>query len=122
MQQDKYFIRLIREYYQSNISYLRKKYSNLSFKEIFELLEKQEKQVIELQNLILEMDDKKEEYRIIRLFCHQKYPMLSYRAFKNNLFAVDTSKEINKKICKTVEYLLTELKNRRLKWVQKTLF
>lgn len=109
MQDDNYYKKLLVEYYNADTIYLKKKYK-CSFKEIYQLLEKQEKDILELQSIILELETKKDLYRVVRLFEDRKNPSASFREFKFNLFLVDTSQPINKKIYETSIYLLENLK------------
>ncbi len=109
MQNDNYYKKLLVEYYNADTIYLKKKYK-CSFKEIYQLLEKQEKDILELQGIILELEAKKEQHKAIELFEDRKNPGASFREFKLNLFLVDTSQPINKKIYETSIYLLRYLK------------
>ena len=121
MQNDNYFKRLLVEYYNADTIYLKKKYK-CSFREIYQLLEKQEKDILELQGIILELETKKDLYRVVRLFKDRKNPSASFREFKLNLFLVDTSQPINKKIYETSTYLLRYLKREdKPKWKQLSL-
>lgn len=117
MQNDNYYRRLIVQYYQADTLYLKKKYKN-SFEAIYRILEKQEKDILELQELVLNIIDEKKEFEIIRLFSNQKNPEGSYRAFKRNLFNVDTSREINKRLYQTAMCIMDKLKTRGKKWKQ----
>lgn len=121
MQNDNYYKRLLVEYYNADTIYLKKKYK-CSFKEIYQLLEKQEKDILELQGIILELETKKDLYQVVRLFKDRKNPSASFREFKLNLFLVDTSQPINKKIYETSIYLLRYLKREdKPKWKQLSL-
>lgn len=117
MQNDNYYRRLIVEYYQADTLYLKKKYKD-SFEAIYRILEKQEKDILELQGLVLNIIDEKREFEIIRFFQHQKNPEGSYRAFKRNLFNLDTSREINKRLYQTAMWIMDKLKTRGKKWKQ----
>lgn len=118
MQNDNYYKKLLIEYYNADTLYLKKKYK-CSFKEIYQVLEKQEKDILELQGIILELETKKDLYQVIRLFEDRKNPSASFREFKLNLFLVDTSQPINKKIYETSTYLLKYLKREdKPKWKQ----
>ena len=118
MQNDNYYKKLLVEYYQADTLYLKKKYK-CSFKEIYQVLEKQEKDILELQGIILELETKKDLYQVIRLFKDRKNPSASFREFRLNLFLVDTSQPINKKIYETSTYLLKYLKREdKPKWKQ----
>lgn len=109
MQNDNYYKKLLVDFYNADTIYLKKKYK-CSFREIYQLLEKQEKDILELQSIILELEIKKDLYKAVRLFKDRKNPSASFREFKLNLFLVDTSQPINKKIYETSTYLLRCLK------------
>ncbi len=117
MQNDNYYRRLIVQHYQADTLYLKKKYK-VSFEAIYRILEKQEKDILELQELVINIIDEKREFEIIGLFSNQKNPKGSYRAFKRNLFNVDTSREINKRLYQTAMCIMDKLKTRGKKWKQ----
>lgn len=117
MQNDNYYKNLLIEYYQADTVYLKKKYK-LSFKEIFYLLEKQEKDILKLQSIVLELTSKGETKKLIKCFNNRKHPTQSFRGFQTNLFAVDTSKPIDKNLYKTCCEVLSKLKIGVRKWKQ----
>ena len=57
MQNENYYKFLITEHYQANTIYLKKKYADKSFKEIYKFLELQEKEVLELQSIFYDYEE-----------------------------------------------------------------
>ena len=117
MQNDNYYKKLLVEYYQADTLYLKKKYKK-SFREIFKLLEEQEKNVLKLQEIILELESQKKIGKVISLFSDRKSPNQSFRGFQNNLFSVDTSKPIDKKLYTTTMEILGKLEFKEKRWKQ----
>lgn len=55
MQTEAYYISLIKSHYSADCIYLKKKYKK-SFKEIYSILENQEKKALELQNIVIDFE------------------------------------------------------------------
>lgn len=115
MQNENYYISLIKSYYNGDCNYLKKKYKK-SFKEIYNILHHQEKTILKLQNIVLEYQDTNKEDILISTFGKNKN---LYKSFIKNLFQIDTSKPVNVMIYKSSFEFLNKLEDRledRLWW------
>ncbi|OCL95675.1 hypothetical protein [Aliarcobacter thereius] len=107
MQDEKYYINLIKEHYSNDYNFLKKKYKK-SFKEIYSILENQEKTILKLQNIVLEYQDTNKEDILISIFGKNKN---LYKSFITNLFKVDTSKPVNIVLYNSAVEFLNKIEN-----------
>ena len=122
LQTESYYISLIKGYYNADCIYLKKKYKK-SFKEIWGILQYQEKKCLELQEIFIDYESQDRLFELARIL--QK-KMDLFASFKTNLFEVNTTEIIPEQLWISIE---TGLKKYReymsecdLKIRQETLF
>lgn len=120
MQSETYYLDLINSYYEVECTHaLKKKYGVKTFKEVYEELDRREKEVLKLQSLVLERNNIKESLK--KCFCKRKDLKNSINLFKIKLFSIDTGKEINfrtYRVCKEVLNFLEKKSGRKQTYLE----
>jgi len=107
MRSEEYYIDLIKYHYEANHVYLKKKYKK-SYKEIYEILEKQESDTLELQQIFIDYESSGRLYELNVIFGKRRE---LFRSFHANLFKVDTSKIVPEQLYSTVRTMLERIRN-----------
>lgn len=103
MQTEAYYISLIKGHYNADCIYLKKKYKK-SFKEIYSILENQEKKTLELQNIVIDFESQDRLDDLMRILNKRKD---LFDSFIDNLFEVDTTEIIPEQLFKSIDKALS---------------